>query len=488
MASSDKAPFMEITVPCNPDCLKAIREFVQQRATGAGFDSREVGRLVLAVDEASSNIIKHSYRFETSHKIVVGWREEKDKVVVELKDDSPEPYLPSSPNFDLPTKVKYRHANGYGRYLIQRVMDDVVYETTPGSHNRVSLIKHRGHSSKGPEKEIANPYETAMVRSTTLRNLLDLGETLAKQKRPEDLIRLFLYTLLGTLTTRPVAFLVSDKEGLPARLKGHIGLSRGLGDLALPAKGLVMESFESFLAGRGPVLAEEVSKRDGFSEEKETLAKLQAILLVPVFSRGKLRGIVSLGSKKNQNPFTDEEMTLVTFLGRYVLLLLSETGRTGSVVEFQESPGADFRGAVLWAMARVNDLSMDHETTLVLKESSLRPHLEMDEETLQKIILTLLTHILYLTDEGAEMTLKLASDGVESTLFIEYCGMPVAFEKGMAGYNPLIDQLIVGGMRLSDAQKRVESSGGRVVVLTTKAETGEADRVSVGLTLRSMKH
>lgn len=317
----------EIIVACDSNCLSTIRTFVRDRAVQAGLKRTDVGRLVLAADEVSSNILRHTYQFDWRHKIAIGWHSRDDRVMVEIRDDSPIPYLPLMADFDVPTKVKHRQASGYGKHLIRQAVDDVEYATVPGSHNSVLLVKFRGDHPRERchGRPLESPLDLARVRSLFLRALFDVWGELDRQKDPEQLINLLLYTIMGQLSTRTVVLLRSQgpskQAAEPLRLAGQMGLPKriALADPLFPGHGWVMETL---WAHRGPFLTEEFRKLHVPPEEMEVLEKIQSRVLVPLFVLGELQGIVSLGDKRNSQPFSQDDMSFVTLLGSHVLLLL----------------------------------------------------------------------------------------------------------------------------------------------------------------------
>lgn len=468
----------ELVVNCDENCLGAIRDFVRQKAGQAGLNRTDVGRLVLAADEASSNIIRHSYHFDWRHKIGVAWHMDKDRVVVEIRDDSPVPYLPSMADFDLPAKIKFRHSNGYGKYLIRNAVDDVQYETIPGSHNRVMLVKYRGEAGSARKGTVPqNPYDLARIRSLSLKTLFDVWEGLGRQTKPEELTKLFLYTVTGYLSTQPVLLLQPRRGQSPFAVAGQMGLSKRLPlmDLKLPRNGWVVETL---WAHRGPFLSEEFKKLHAPPEELEVLNRLNSTVLVPIFIMNQLRGILSLGGKRNRQAFSEDDMSLVKVLGSYVVLLLEglENGKEETEPKVAVGTGGSLREAVRGAIGDLAEVSHSHGIPIVLEEGPLQPELRAGTVAVQKVLLTLLTHILYLSNEGSRILIRIGSESGEGFLRIDYQGSPIQFEKGKEGYNPLIDQLLSGSLKLSDCRKVIESEGGKIVVETK-------EMVSVRLTL-----
>ena len=53
------------------DNLLEVREFVGDAARACGFSEEEAANIVLAVDEACTNIIKHAYQYATDKEIEV---------------------------------------------------------------------------------------------------------------------------------------------------------------------------------------------------------------------------------------------------------------------------------------------------------------------------------------------------------------------------------------------------------------------------------
>ncbi|MDO8644813.1 MAG: ATP-binding protein, partial [bacterium] len=298
-------------VLCDSSCFKKIHDFVRAHATEFGLNRTDIGRFVLAADEICSNIVKHTYRFEPNHKIVLTWQNRGESAVLEVEDDSPVPYLPGPTDFDVHTKMKYRHSGGYGKYLVRQAIDDVQYETVPGSHNKVSLLKFKdGHSPAGKKEVISNPYDLARARSLSLMMLFEVEENLGHQESVEEILKVFLYAVMGRLTTQPVVLLAPKNEESPFTIVGQIGLSKKIESigLALPRHGWVIETL---WAQRGPFLVEQFRKLRIPKEEIEALDRLQAAVLIPLFIFNQLRGILALGSKRSGSSFSEEDINLV---------------------------------------------------------------------------------------------------------------------------------------------------------------------------------
>lgn len=132
-----------ITIASEAENLSEVRDFVRVQAQRAGFDENDVARIVLAVDEACSNLIRHGYKFDSSHFLQVAIENEGNEFSIEVSDEA-EPFDPlavAPP--DMTEYFKQFKHGGLGIHIINLVMDDVNY--TPRSvdqpRNVLSLRK-----------------------------------------------------------------------------------------------------------------------------------------------------------------------------------------------------------------------------------------------------------------------------------------------------------------------------------------------------------
>ncbi len=128
--------------PGSFESLDAIREFAGQAARDAGLDEKGVQAVQLAVDEACTNIIEHTYGGEDRGTIECRCSVEPTGVTVTLRDHG-QPFDPSSiPEPDITCPLEDRQTGGLGLFLINKLMDDVLFESN-GAGNTVRLVKRR---------------------------------------------------------------------------------------------------------------------------------------------------------------------------------------------------------------------------------------------------------------------------------------------------------------------------------------------------------
>jgi anti-sigma regulatory factor (Ser/Thr protein kinase) len=120
--------------------LAEIRRFVEETASALGVAPAVISGVILAVDEAVSNIITHGYQGQGGIvEIEVG--RERDALVIRLRDEAA-PFDPTSvPPPDLTLSLEQRTPGGLGIHLIRQTMDEMTHRLTPQGGNELTLVK-----------------------------------------------------------------------------------------------------------------------------------------------------------------------------------------------------------------------------------------------------------------------------------------------------------------------------------------------------------
>ncbi len=129
------------TVLSRTDHLLEVREFVSEAARQFGFNEEDVANIVLAVDEACTNIIKHSYQYAPDKEIDIAIIRNNGAFEIKIKDHgkSFNPDALRAP--DLKRNLSEHRRGGLGVYLMKKLMDKVEYSFVAGHSNEVSLVK-----------------------------------------------------------------------------------------------------------------------------------------------------------------------------------------------------------------------------------------------------------------------------------------------------------------------------------------------------------
>jgi len=123
--------------------LYRIREFVMDRAEKFGFSTEDASKVGLAVDEACTNIIRHSFKFDKSKKFCVQVDTNSNFFIINISDNGI-PFNPMSvPEVDMNDYRKQLKRGGLGIHIIRNVMDEIEYIPSSGgdSMNLLTLKK-----------------------------------------------------------------------------------------------------------------------------------------------------------------------------------------------------------------------------------------------------------------------------------------------------------------------------------------------------------
>jgi serine/threonine-protein kinase RsbW len=130
------------TVLSRTDHLLEVRDFVSDAARQFGFSEEEIANIVLAVDEACTNIIKHAYQYAPDKEIDIAILRNDGAFEVRIKDSGKtfDPDALKAP--DLKRNLSHHRRGGLGVYLMKKLMDKVEYNFEAGHTNEVSLVKY----------------------------------------------------------------------------------------------------------------------------------------------------------------------------------------------------------------------------------------------------------------------------------------------------------------------------------------------------------
>jgi serine/threonine-protein kinase RsbW len=123
--------------------LAAIRAFVRTTATALDASPDAVPDLVLAVDEAVTNIIRHGYGGRTG-PIGIEVGRDDGAIVVRVTDEAT-PFDPTTwPAPDLDVPLERRAAGGLGIHLVRTSVDRLTHRAVADHGNELILVKVDG--------------------------------------------------------------------------------------------------------------------------------------------------------------------------------------------------------------------------------------------------------------------------------------------------------------------------------------------------------
>ena len=133
-----------LIVPSHPRYLYVIRSALYPIVLDSGFTKKESRKIVLAVDEACSNIIKYAYEGDPFQSIVLSVAVTKTKLVIKLKDSGKKPDVSKI----APRELDDIRPGGLGTHFMTEVFDTVEY--TPGGDAGTTLTLEKSiHDARG---------------------------------------------------------------------------------------------------------------------------------------------------------------------------------------------------------------------------------------------------------------------------------------------------------------------------------------------------
>ena len=120
----------QITRAAELESLKIFREFIMQCCAEHNVPNDIVLELKLAVDEACTNIIQHGYKGMDPGSIILAFRIESERILVQITDFGHifEPAEAPKPN--MVAALEDRELGGLGLFLIYQTMDNIDYQTS----------------------------------------------------------------------------------------------------------------------------------------------------------------------------------------------------------------------------------------------------------------------------------------------------------------------------------------------------------------------
>jgi len=119
---------LHITLRADPRLLKAVRGLVQGYVRSCGISAERCDEVVLAVCEACTNAMRHSYNGRRDERLDLAFRCEGGEVVIELHDEGePIPRACTRPRETAVKDLASLEPGGLGVSLMWRVFDEVEY-------------------------------------------------------------------------------------------------------------------------------------------------------------------------------------------------------------------------------------------------------------------------------------------------------------------------------------------------------------------------
>lgn len=134
-----------MTFPSHPKFLYVMRSAVYPVMIDAGFSKKETRKIVLALDEACSNVIKHAYEGDPAGTVSLTLGITETELRIEVRDTGKKVDISTIAPRDL-AEIR---AGGLGTHFIGSVFETVKYDTSGPEGTLLILTK------KKPRNEVA---------------------------------------------------------------------------------------------------------------------------------------------------------------------------------------------------------------------------------------------------------------------------------------------------------------------------------------------
>ena len=120
----------QITRAAELESLSVFRGFISDCCAEFQIPNGTVYELKLAVDEACTNIIEHGYKGMDPGSIILSFRIESDRILVQITDFGHVFEPADAPKPDVDAALEDRQLGGMGLFLIYQTMDNIDYQSS----------------------------------------------------------------------------------------------------------------------------------------------------------------------------------------------------------------------------------------------------------------------------------------------------------------------------------------------------------------------
>jgi len=135
---------IEIKITSQPRFLIVVRALIRKLCELAGCPEDEQEKVVLAVDEACSNIMRHTFQGDETQIIDISCKGSEGVLEFVLRDCGP----PVKLELVHPRPLEEVRPGGLGTHFIHSIMDVVDYRYDEGCGNTLRMVKRLNKSCR----------------------------------------------------------------------------------------------------------------------------------------------------------------------------------------------------------------------------------------------------------------------------------------------------------------------------------------------------
>ena len=139
------AAIIRMVINTEPRLLHIMRGVVRYYAHEGGFSESDVNALALAVDEAVTNVIRHTYHGSPRGTLALEVMDYADRLEFVIEDSGPK----VQPERIRPRPLNEVRPHGLGTYFMKCLTDRCSYDELSTEGNRLRLVKFKGNRRSG---------------------------------------------------------------------------------------------------------------------------------------------------------------------------------------------------------------------------------------------------------------------------------------------------------------------------------------------------
>lgn len=124
------------------EAMSAFRQRVEQDLLNCGAEPEAVADMIIALNEALVNIVRHGYQ-QRPGSVEVTLLRQDGTLLVEMRDEAPLFDPTNVPTPDITVPLGQRPYGGMGVHMMREFLDELDYQTTENGRNQLTLVKHQ---------------------------------------------------------------------------------------------------------------------------------------------------------------------------------------------------------------------------------------------------------------------------------------------------------------------------------------------------------
>ena len=121
--------------------LTVVRDFISRLVRKSTISRDDENKIILAVDEAVTNVIEHGYDGSSEGSIEIDVISNPEFFKIMIRDTGRVFNPTSTPPLDVQDHVKRGRKKGLGIFLMRQIMDEVQYSFRDGVKDELTMVK-----------------------------------------------------------------------------------------------------------------------------------------------------------------------------------------------------------------------------------------------------------------------------------------------------------------------------------------------------------